>query len=73
MKQTRLEITRDLLVEAYQRGDEGFGIKQLAEAVSARIGGGWLLQDTVRKEADMLRLAGVVNFERSGKGTRRFV
>lgn len=67
---TRFDIVRNILLEKLAAGEPGFDLRRLAEQVEQRFGK-WTLQDTVRKETDMLKPE--IPFVRSGKGIRRFL
>ena len=66
---TRLDVVRSILLE-WRGKQDTFGLRQLAMEVEARWGH-WVLEDTVRKEADMLKSE--FPFVRESKGVRRFV
>ena len=66
---TRLQVIRQILFE-WRQSQSTFGIRQLASELENRMGV-WCLEDTARKEADMLK--GEIPFTKAGKGIRRFI
>ena len=68
-RRTRLSIVRSILFEKLAAGEKGFDLRRLAEQVEQRFGK-WTLEDTIRKEADLLKPE--IPFVRAGKGIRRF-
>ena len=67
---TRFEIVRQTLLEKRKNGEPGFDLRRLSVEVEFRLGR-WMAEDTVRKEADMLKFE--IPFVRAGKGVRRFI
>lgn len=67
---TRFDIVRNILLEKLAAGEKGFDLRRLAEQVEQRFGK-WTLEDTIRKEADMLKTE--IPFVRAGKGIRKFL
>lgn len=67
---TRLQVVRSILFERKLSGLPGFNLRGLSMEVEARWGS-IVLEDTCRKEADLLKPE--IPFVRAGKGIRRFV
>lgn len=67
---TRLKIIKSILQERKADGLSGFDIRGLAIEAENRLGK-FIMEDTVRKEADLLKPE--IPFVKGGKGIRIFV
>ncbi len=66
---TRLQIIKSILLE-WRQSQPTFGIRQLSNELESRMGK-MVLEDTARKEADLLKPE--IPFIRAGKGIRKFL